>query len=248
MKFWPFNYDRHQRYGILRADLIQKTIVRLRDRISERFPGSGLWNVSYELERIGEQTERIVHSLSRPYWLLRILALLAVLLTGWVIVRIVGLSLQLETGADGVLEWIQAIEAAINELVFLAIGLYFLFTIEMRIKRRLALRALHRLRSIAHVIDMHQLTKDPAYVLAGAEPTASSPERTMQPFELVRYLDYCTELLSLTSKLASLYIQHLNDAVVLEAVNDLESLADGLSGKIWQKIMILDLAVPNEEE
>jgi hypothetical protein len=27
---------------------------------------------------------------------------------------------------------------------------------------------------------------------------------------------------------------------VLDSVNDVEQLADGLSGKIWQKIMILD--------
>jgi hypothetical protein len=29
---------------------------------------------------------------------------------------------------------------------------------------------------------------------------------------------------------------------VLAAVNDVESLSQGLSSKIWQKIMILDLA------
>jgi hypothetical protein len=47
-------------------------------------------------------------------------------------------------------------------------------------------------------------------------------------------------MLSITSKLAALYVQYLNDAVVLSAVNDIQSLAVGLSGKIWQKIVILD--------
>jgi hypothetical protein len=32
----------------------------------------------------------------------------------------------------------------------------------------------------------------------------------------------------------------VNDAVVLDAVNDIESLAASLSQKVWQKIMILD--------
>ena len=41
----------------------------------------------------------------------------------------------------------------------------FLFSLEGRLKRRTALRMLHRLRSIAHVVDMHQLTKDPENVL-----------------------------------------------------------------------------------
>jgi len=72
--------------------------------------------------------------------------------------------------------------------------------------------------------------------------TASSPRRSMPRFELSRYLDYCSELLSLTSKVAALYVQDSQDPVVLDAVNDVETLTTGLSGKIWQKIMILDRA------
>jgi hypothetical protein len=33
----------------------------------------------------------------------------------------------------------------------------------------------------------------------------------MSPFELTRYLDYCSEMLSLTSKLAAVYAQNLPD-------------------------------------
>src|SRR5439155_758670 len=61
---------------------------------------------------------------------------------------------------------------------------------------------------------------------------------------LARYLDYCTDLLSLTSKVAALYVEHLQDPVVLGAVNDVENLTTGLSRKIWQKITILDTAAP----
>ena len=60
--------------------------------------------------------------------------------------------------------------------------------------------------------------------------------------DLARYLDYCTDLLSVTSKVAALYVEHLQDPVVLEAVNDVENLTAGLSRKIWQKIAILDTA------
>jgi hypothetical protein len=102
------------------------------------------------------------------------------------------------------------------------------------------LGALHELRSLAHVVDMHQLTKDPQSVLSGRYDTASSPARTLNRYELARYLDYCSELLSLSSKLAALHVQYLNDHVVLDAVNDIESLASSLSNKMWQKIMILD--------
>jgi hypothetical protein len=37
-------------------------------------------------------------------------------------------------------------------------------------------------------------------------------------------------------------VQHAQDHVVLGAVKDVEALATGLSNKIWQKIMILDIS------
>jgi hypothetical protein len=64
----------------------------------------------------------------------------------------------------------------------------------------------------------------------------------MTPYQLTRYLDYCSELLAITSKLAAVHAEGFDDASVLAAVNDVESLTQGLSSKIWQKIMILDLA------
>lgn len=73
----------------------------------------------------------------------------------------------------------------------------------------------------------------------------------MTRFSLARYLDYCSEMLSITSKLAALYVQYLDEALVLSAVNDIQGLTGGLSAKIWQKIMILDTMairdVPAEE-
>ncbi|NOZ11622.1 MAG: hypothetical protein GXP09_11345 [Gammaproteobacteria bacterium] len=44
----------------------------------------------------------------------------------------------------------------------------------------------------------------------------------------------------LIGKPAALYTQNFHDAVVLAAVNEVESLAGGLSRKIWQKIAIFD--------
>jgi hypothetical protein len=110
------------------------------------------------------------------------------------------------------------------------------------------LRALHELRAISHVIDMHQLTKDPSQLLSrSGNRTASSPQRTLTAFQLIRYLDYCSELLSLIGKLGALYAQSIPDTVVLQAVNDIEVLTNGLSRKIWQKIMILDDDVQRDD-
>ena len=120
----------------------------------------------------------------------------------------------------------------------MGLAIFFLVTIESRLKRRRALAAMHELRVIAHLIDMHQLTKDPEQLLAG-ETTASSPQRSMSSFELGRYLDYCSEMLALIGKLAAVYVQHFDDAVVLEAANEIEDLTTGLSHKIWQKITLI---------
>ena len=70
-----------------------------------------------------------------------------------------------------------------------------------------------QLRSVVHIVDMHQLTKD--------------PERLM---------------LSLTSKIAASFVQSFNDPVVLSTVKEIETLATGLAGKIWQKITVLERA------
>jgi len=130
---------------------------------------------------------------------------------------------------------LQGLDALTNIVVVVGAGVVFLVTVESRAKRAEALADLHELRSIVHVIDMHQLTKDPT----AGPPTANSPARAMTPFELTRYLDYCSELLSLAAKVAALYAQSSTDPVVIDAVNDLERLTTNLSQKIWQKITLV---------
>jgi hypothetical protein len=90
---------------------------------------------------------------------------------------------------------------------------------------------------------MHQLTKDPEQLLSNPPSTASSPVRTMSKGELGRYLDYCSEMLSVTSKIAALYVERFDDPVTLAAVNEIESLTAGLSRKIWQKITMLNVGL-----
>jgi len=92
---------------------------------------------------------------------------------------------------------------------------------------------------MAHIIDMHQLTKDPERAVGQGPATESSPQLQLSSFELGRYLDYCREMLSLTGKVAALYVQDFEDGVALQAVNEIEDLTTGLSQKIWQKMMIL---------
>lgn len=54
-------------------------------------------------------------------------------------------------------------------------------------------------------------------------------------------------LLSITGKVAALYIQDLDDDVALAAVNEVENLTTGLSRKMWQKLMILYAMGPEND-
>ena len=116
----------------------------------------------------------------------------------------------------------------------LGVAVLSLATGENRIKRHRSLKALRELRSIAHVVDKHQLTKDPKNLLAGSE--GEEVLETMSQGDLAHYLDYCSEVLSLNSKLAALYLERFDDHVVMGAVNEIEQLGSGLSRKIWQTI------------
>jgi hypothetical protein len=225
---------------ILRPDLIVATVERLAARIHERFPQSGLATVGADLAQTARATARRVDRLARPNILLRGLALLVI---------VVGLAAQVYVAE--LIDWsailkradavgiAQGLDSIVN-LLLLAFGaIWFVLTLEQRLRRRQVRRRLFELRSFAHVIDMHQLTKDPTVVLGVGEPTQSSPERRMSKYELSRYLDYCTEMLALIAKLAALYAGSSRDGEVIAAVGEVEELTSDLGRKIWQKIMIL---------
>jgi hypothetical protein len=226
-------------YRTLDVEAILETLRRLERRISERFPDSGLLSICHELVSIAEDVQQRAKAIAAPNIALRT-AVYVIILAGVVGLLIIAFAVKFQIGSAELLSVLQAIEAAANIVVLLGAALFFLISLETRLKRNRSLRDLHVFRSIAHVIDMHQLTKDPSSVLATDCATASSPQRTMSPFELTRYLDYCSEMLSLTSKLAAVYAQNLPDSVVIDAVNEIESLTTNLSQKIWQKITILD--------
>ena len=225
-------------YRALEPDKIVATLDKLKERIEARFPGSGLGRVADELRMVARATTDQVAKLSKPYLWLRALSGAAI---------IAGLGAQLwifhalrpQAAQFSIVDLAQGLEAAVNLLALVGAAVWFLVTIEVRIKRASTLTALHELRSLAHVIDMHQLTKDPTMVLAAQHKTAASPERGMSEFELARYLDYCAEMLALTGKLAALYAGHTGDNVVIDAVNEIENLTANLGRKIWQKIMII---------
>tara|TARA_R110001592_G_scaffold326237_1_gene607003 strand:+ start:678 stop:1385 length:708 start_codon:yes stop_codon:yes gene_type:complete len=225
-------------YRTLDLGKTKETLERLEHRITERFPDSSLALVARELNDIALETESKCMWIATPNRALRLAV--GFLIVFLALMLILGFTtVEFEVGSFPMTDFIQALEAGINDLVLMGAAVFFLVSIESRIKRARALQSLNELRTIAHVIDMHQLTKDPTELHPDARRTSSSPSRDMDSYELNRYLDYCSELLSLVGKLASIYAQHFPDGTVVSAVNDVETLTTGLSRKIWQKIFLI---------
>lgn len=217
---------------------IVETAERLRKRVAERFPRSGLLGLAEAVESLAQQADVRGAELARPHYPLRFAA------WGLGTTLIVGLGaafheVRVSRSIGSIAELLQGADAAANLTLLLGAAILSVAKLEEHLRRKKALALVHELKELAHVVDMHQLTKDTEEVGGGASRTESSPKRTLTPFELGRYLDYSTEMLSVLGKIAAIYGRRIQDPVVLEAVDDAEGLTTALAGKIWQKIAIL---------
>ena len=222
----------------LEAEKIIETVKALHVRIEERFPGSGLGKVIAELRQVAEETVTRTRWIQQPHLLLRCVA---VLLSVGIIALLAFLVAHVrQFNFEDFTNSVQALDSSIGSVVFVGAAILFFLNWEHRIKRDRALKAIHELRALAHIVDMHQLTKNPESYFGHGGHTTQFIKRAMTPFELNRYLDYCSDALALISKIAALYVQGFQDPVLLDAVDDVEDLTAGFSRKIWQKITILE--------
>ena len=220
----------------VRSDKLLETADKIRRQIDERFPGSGLSNVAAEVAQITREGLVRAASIQRPnLWLRAGLVLLLVIAVSGVIIYMGNRGDQTSL-VRSILEFLDVTKGSAALLMATAI---FLVTLETRIKRHRALRAVHELRAMAHIIDMHQLTKNPDRLNHPTQPISVSG-RPMDAAAVGHYLHYCTELLAVVSKIGQLYVQDFPDITAQTAVDQFERLAAGLSSKIWQKLMILD--------
>ncbi len=226
-------------YRTLNPAKILATAEELEARVASRFPDAGLRNVAGEIVALSKDSAREARALEGPIWWLR-LCLIALIIAGALTFLYVGTFLSFDRLTGFALRSVESIEAVINTALLAGLGLTALVQTESRIKRRRVTRALHGLRSVIHVIDMHQLTKDPLTMAPSYIKNQASPHRPWTAAELTRYLDYCSEMIALTGKIAALFAQSVNDEGVAQSVHDIEMLGSTLSRKVWQKIMLLE--------
>src|SRR5262249_10583965 len=137
---------------VLKEKELLVTSEKLQHRITERFPDSGLSKVAAEVIQVTREALVRAERIRRPDILLRrglVVLLIAV---------VAGASWELWNYREKVLDS-QSVLSFLNSTAGAAayaagIGL-FLVTLEVRLKRRRALKAIHELRAMAHIIDMH---------------------------------------------------------------------------------------------
>src|SRR5690606_6958361 len=116
-------------------DHIIATLEKLHARILDRFPDSGLARVCGELIEAGRVSVTEAAELTRPTYLWRAAA--GLLAVGGVIAQIAAFRfLHLERIEGSAPELLQGLEAAVSLLILFGSAVWFVLTLEERIKRQ----------------------------------------------------------------------------------------------------------------
>jgi hypothetical protein len=205
---------------------IQRMLKEEQSKICESFPEASLRHTSLTILTIAlEIPSTIKWIMKRNYF---------VMITLFLLFATVGSGLyytwknmNITFSGVNIAEFAQMFDASFSFLVLLGSGAYFLFSYQSRARKQKLVRAINKLIGLTHVVESHQLTKDPDH----------NPYKDSKM--LAKYLNYCTDLLALISKIGFLYVQALNEPEAQSIEGDLETLTSGISRKIWQKIMLV---------
>jgi hypothetical protein len=220
---------------------LEEAVRQVERRVAADFPGSGLAALAHSLTEVAADTCSRGVRIRAPHWGLRIAGGAGLIGMAGALIFLLRFA---QWPADRIpaSDLAQGVESVLSTLILMSVAGIFLVTLERRVKRNRALEALHELRVMAHVIDLHQLTKDPGRGAAVSVANFSGDPATapLSPTQIGLYLNECGDLLALLGKVAAWYVQGFQDAVVLQTVNEIEELVNGLSRKIWQKLTLLD--------
>ncbi|HZV20207.1 MAG TPA: hypothetical protein VE986_01540, partial [Hyphomicrobiales bacterium] len=162
-----------QRLKRLQGKNLFEAAIELSERISGEFPARGLTQEARELAKDAKSFVAEAESLSRKgasYYAIRVLVALGFGLwigtTSLVLLRIWSLVQKKPESLD-LFQSMQGIDAGIHIAVSAALAIFFTATLERRRKRRIAFNGLNSLLNFAHVVDSHQIDKDPTAFASG---------------------------------------------------------------------------------
>jgi hypothetical protein len=88
-------------------------------------------------------------------------------------------------------------------VVLIGVVVCFHISLETRLTRHRARKAIYEPRSIAHIMDMHRLTKDLERGGGARTPDEGALNPPIPPAELIRYPDSCSDLLPRSGMMAA---------------------------------------------
>jgi len=140
-------------YLTLIPEKIIKTSTKIFSRIQQHFPDSGLSKVSKELQLVAKVTKEKCQWIAKSNLILR--SVIGILFAGiFGAIFIIWHRLEVDFKAINITQFVEFTEALLNILLIFGAAILFLITVETRLKRHRALKGLHELRALAHVIDM----------------------------------------------------------------------------------------------
>ena len=217
----------------LDGDSILSAIKNLRQQIEISFPDRGL---RYTIEELKDEAEAANitannrHTSSTFAWVVTIGA--PALLFAIIMYLAIRFLVNRETNNPLIFNGMDDVDGLVN-IVFLSVMFGILIRQYFKITRRTStMKQLHRIRSLVHVLDMKQQNKK-------YHNKCLTNKRPLSTEENIIYLDDCSQALSLSGKIAALMIEGHNDSLVIAAVSEIDSLCNGISSKIWQKIAVL---------
>ena len=129
----------------LKFSKVIETISQLERRIIDRFPNSGLLNVCHGLHETAIDAQHKASVISKPNKYIRIGVVSTIVLFFLILIFSITL-FDWQFKKPDVTVVIQMTEALINEIILLGVAIFFLVSLEVRVKRKLALKALYQLR------------------------------------------------------------------------------------------------------
>ncbi len=173
----------------LDSDHLIRTAGALRRRIEERFADSGLGRVAEEHQAVTGEAAATAATIAKPDWMLRSFVIIGCLALLGVLGAVTS-QLKFTHGTQGWSDTLQGLEALVNDLIFAGVAVYFLLGLETRRKRQRVLSALHTLRSLAHIVDMHRNWL-PGLHCAGKSSTQKRPWLLYKPQTLAGPCAFC---------------------------------------------------------
>ena len=225
-------------HPFLKHQVIVDSIKILSFRIHDRFPKSSLKEHAFNFVQFSKDFDVKLDDSKKWSKLFMIWKGILILITSIfsvVLLYLLIVGLHVSTLHDK----LPVFDACFNMSFIFFGSFYFLFTVDRWYSRKKISELLIELKNYIHVADMHQINKDPNHFHDEYIRAENSPIKNLTKFELKRYLDYTQEFISLSSKLSCLILDKFkDDQEIISRVNEVELLCNGISSKIWQKIII----------